>query len=113
MTFMMTSSNDDKCDICHFFYQELSILSTQYMYKISCKMDKRFLRYSMFYQRGPTRQKSVVVNRISSLLDLEKKKVVFNAVIKCHFRYCPLIWIFSSRRSSKLINQIHEMQVQV
>ena len=25
------------------------------MYKISCKMDKDFLRYSMFFHRGPTR----------------------------------------------------------
>ena len=45
---------------------------------------------------------------ISSLLDPEKKKLVFNAVIKSHFSYCPLIWIFSSRRSNNLINRIHE-----
>ena len=24
------------------------------MYKISCKMDKDFLKYSMFFPRGPT-----------------------------------------------------------
>ena len=27
----------------------------QYMYKISCKIDKDFLRYSMFLHHGPTR----------------------------------------------------------
>ena len=53
-------------------------------------------------------QKLGVLNRISSLLDLEKKKLVFNAVIKSHFSYCPLIWMFSSRRSNNLINRIHE-----
>ena len=41
-------------------------------------------------------QKLVVLNRICSLLDLEKKKPVFNAAIKSHFSYCPLIWMFSS-----------------
>ena len=32
-------------------------------------------------------QKLGVLNIISSLLDLEKKKLVFNAVIKSHFSY--------------------------
>ena len=32
-----------------------SMLLIQYMYKISCKMDKIFLRYSMFFHRGSTR----------------------------------------------------------
>ena len=53
-------------------------------------------------------QKLGVLNRISSILDPEKKKLVFNAVIKSHFSYCPLIWMFSSRRSNNLINLIHE-----
>ena len=49
-------------------------------------------------------QKLGVLNRISSLLDPEKKKLVFNAVMKSHFSYCPLIWLFSSRRANNLIN---------
>ena len=53
-------------------------------------------------------QKLGVLNRISSLLDPEKKKLVFNAVIKSHFSYCPLIWMFNSRRSNDLLNRIHE-----
>ena len=53
-------------------------------------------------------QKLGVLNIISSLLDLEKKKLVFNAVIKSHFSYSPLIWRFSSRRSNNLINRIQE-----
>ena len=36
-------------------------------------------------------QKLGVLNRISSLLDHEKKKLVSNAVIKSGFSYCPLI----------------------
>ena len=54
------------------------------------------------------RQKVGELNRISSLLDPEKKRLVFNAVIKSHFSYCPLILMFSSRRSNNLINRIHE-----
>ena len=49
-------------------------------------------------------QKLGVLNRISSLSDPEKKRIVFIAVMKSHFNYCPLIWMFSSRRSNNLIN---------
>ena len=56
-------------------------------------------------------QKLEVLDRISSVFDPEKKKLVFNAVIKSHFSYCPLIWMFSSRRSNNLINRIHERSV--
>ena len=41
-------------------------------------------------------QKLGVLNRVSSLLDPEKKKLAFNAVIKSYFSYCPLTWVFSS-----------------
>ena len=35
MTFMMTSSNDDKSDICHFFYQDLlHIVNTVYVQNV-------------------------------------------------------------------------------
>ena len=53
-------------------------------------------------------QKLGVLNRISSLLDPEKKKLVFNAVVKSHFRYCWLIWMFSSGISANGINQTYE-----
>ena len=49
-----------------------------------------------------------MLNRISLLLDPEKKRLVFHTVIKSHFSYCPLTWMFSSRRSNNLINRIHE-----
>ena len=52
-TFMMASSNDGKSDIYQFFIQTYPILLIQYMYKISCKMDRNFLRYSMFFHHGP------------------------------------------------------------
>ena len=50
-------------------------------------------------------QKLGVLNRISSSLDPEKERLLFNAVIKSHFNYCPLIRMFSSRRSNNLINR--------
>ena len=59
-------------------------------------------------QKSRSSKKLGVLNRISSLLDPEKERLLFNAVIKSHFNYCPLIWMFSSRRSNNLINRIHK-----
>ena len=36
-------------------------------------------------------QKLGVLNRIFSLLEPDKKRLVFNAVIKSRFNYCPLM----------------------
>ena len=47
----------------------------------------------------------------SSLLDPEKKKIVYNAVIKFHFSYCPLIGMFSSPRSNNFVNRIDERYI--
>ena len=58
-------------------------------------------------------QKLRALNRISSLLDPEKKKLAFNAVVKYHFSYCLLIWMFSSQRSSNLINRTHERSLRI
>ena len=49
-------------------------------------------------------QKLGVLNRISSSLDPERKRLIFNAAIKSQLSYSRLIWMFSSRRSNNLIN---------
>ena len=53
MTFMITPSNDDKSDICQFFYQDFFHIVNTVMYKILCKIYKIFLRYNMLFHRGP------------------------------------------------------------
>ena len=54
MTFMMTPSNDDKSDICQFFYQDLFHIVNKYMYKILCKMEmtKIFWDTACFFTAG-------------------------------------------------------------
>ena len=55
MNFVTMSSKECKSHICRFFVKTFSLLSIQYMFELSCKMDKMFLRYSMFFSRRPTR----------------------------------------------------------
>ena len=48
------------------------------------------------------------LSRISTFLNKDQKRIIFNAMIKSQFIYCPLIWIFYSRQSNNLINKAHE-----
>ena len=34
-------------------------------------------------------------------------------MIKHQFSYCPLIWMFSSRKTKNLINRIHESSIRI
>ena len=47
------------------------------------------------------------LSRISTFLNKDQKRIIFNAMIRHQFRYCPLIWMLSSRQSSNLTNKVH------
>ena len=50
---------------------------------------------------------------MSSLMRFEQRKGIVNSVITSHFSYCPLVWVFYSRRLNNRINQIHEMALRI
>ena len=37
-----------------------------------------------------------------------KKVLLYKSMIKSQFNYCPLVWMYCSRPSNKLINRVHE-----
>ena len=58
-------------------------------------------------------QKLGALNRISSYLGAEKKRLIFNAVVKSQFSYCPLTWMFCTKTSNNLINKVHKRALQI
>ena len=42
-------------------------------------------------------QKILGLSRISNQLNNSEKTLLFNAVVKPQFNYCPLFWMFCSR----------------
>ena len=58
-------------------------------------------------------QKLNALSRITTFLNKDKKSIIFNAMIKSQFSYCPIIWMFSSRRSNNLINKVHEISLRL
>ena len=58
-------------------------------------------------------QKLGTLLRITNDLNSSQKKLIFSGMIKSQFSYCPLIWMFSSRKSNNLINRIHERSIRI
>ena len=58
-------------------------------------------------------QKLGALLRITNYLNSSQEKLNFSGMIKCQFSYCPLIWMFSSKKANCLINRIHERSVRI
>ena len=52
-------------------------------------------------------------SRISTFIDLNKRQILFQSMIKSQFSHCPLIWIFCSKKSNNLINKIQERSLRI
>ena len=52
--------------------------------------------------------KVTALARMVKIIPVEKKRILMKAFIESQFSYCPLIWMFCSRKINKRINYIHE-----
>ena len=46
--------------------------------------------------------------RIANFLNLDKRLKIMNAFFKSQFSYCPLVWMFHTRKLEKRMNHLHE-----
>ena len=58
-------------------------------------------------------KKLSALSRISAFIDLNKRQILFQSMIKSQFSYCPLIWMFCSRKSNNFINKIRERSLRI
>ena len=45
---------------------------------------------------------------IEKLLSFNKRRTLFKTFVEFQFQYCPILWIFHSRRTNNKINRLHE-----
>ena len=53
-------------------------------------------------------RKLSALSRISNYMSFEKKRILLKAFVESQFGYCPLTWMFYSRKANSKINYIHE-----
>ena len=55
-----------------------------------------------------TNKKFNALTRVQNYMTTDQKKLIFPSFIKSQFTYCPLIWMFCTKRSLRRISNIHE-----
>ena len=58
-------------------------------------------------------QKLSVLSRMRNVLTFEQRRVVFKSFFESQFKYCPLIWMFCSRKANNKINKLHERALRI
>ena len=58
-------------------------------------------------------EKLSALSRISNYMSFEKKRILLKAFVESQFEYCPLTWMFYSRKPSSKINHIHERSLRI
>ena len=53
------------------------------------------------------------LSRIGRYMTFQQRKTIMASVILAHFGYCPLVWMFQSRKLNHRINRIHERSLRI
>ena len=46
-------------------------------------------------------------------MSLEQRRTLMKSFTESQFRYCPLVWMFSGRKSNNRINHLHERALRI
>ena len=58
-------------------------------------------------------QKLHALSRISNFMTQKQRKITMKAFVLSQFGYCPLVWMFHSRKLNHRINKIHERALRI
>ena len=58
-------------------------------------------------------QKLNALARIAPYMNIQKSRTIMKSFVTSQFSYCPLIWMFHSRRLNNKINSIHERVLRI
>ena len=58
-------------------------------------------------------QKLNALARVAPYMNMQKRRIIMKSLVTSQFGYCPLIWMFHSRRLINKINSIHERALRI
>ena len=58
-------------------------------------------------------QKLNALARVAPYMNIQKRRIIMKPFVTSQFGYCPLIWMFHSRRLNNKINSIHERALRI
>ena len=60
-----------------------------------------------------TSQKLNALSRIASCMTFDQRRLILNSFITWNFPYCPIVWMFHSRKLNERINHIQERALRI
>ena len=57
--------------------------------------------------------KVTTLGRIARILPFHKRRLLFKTFIESQFSYCPLVWMFCSKKMNNKINRLHERALRI
>ena len=57
--------------------------------------------------------KITALGRIAKFLPFHKRRILMKTFIESQFSYCPLVWMFCSKKMNKKINRLHERALRI
>ena len=58
-------------------------------------------------------QKLTAIVRLANIISEKKRKVLLKTFFESQFSYCPLLWMFCSRKLNNKINRLHERALRI
>ena len=58
-------------------------------------------------------QKINALSRLASSMNFEQRRLIMNSFVIYIFTYCPVVWMFRSRKLNARINRLHESVLQI
>ena len=58
-------------------------------------------------------QKLNALSRLASSMTFDQRRLIMNSFIRSYFSYCPIVWMFHSRKLNERINYIHERSLRI
>ena len=58
-------------------------------------------------------QKLNALSRIASCMTFDQRRLILNSFITSDSPYCPIVWMFHSRKLNERINHIHERALRI
>ena len=77
---------------------------------ITIDRDLKFKNHVLKHFRKAN-QKLRALSKIAKLLSFNKRRTLFKAFVQ--FKYCLIVWMFHSRRTSNKINKLHERALRI
>ena len=56
---------------------------------------------------------TLLANGLPNFMSFQQKRIYLKTFIESQFGYCPLIWMFYSRRVNDKINHLHELSLRI